>query len=652
MDTPHVIDRFVERHLGLLETERQAEIDEVMRLARELPEDELERRGVMLRRLVVADLEPGLGGRTMVILENSRGGPLPAPRFGPGDVVALRSQRSDAKAEVDGEASGVVAAVKHDRLVIALDDEDADLPPLVRLDRVAPDVTFKRMVAALKALRGEFRGPAKAIRAFVFGGDDRVREVPTERPASRALVWFDTKLDASQRDAVTFALDAAPMALIHGPPGTGKTTAVVELIRQAVKRGERVLSCAPSNVAVDNLVERLARAGVRIVRLGHPARLLPSVREHSLDALVEAASDPKIYRDLRREMQVLQRRVQNARDKASRIEARTALRALRDEQRRMEDATIRGILDSAEVVATTLTGAADTLVTRRDFDLVVIDEAAQAIEAGSWIALLRGKRAVLAGDHCQLPPTVVSVDAERGGLGETLFERVTYTLHGSERTRMLTVQYRMHETIMNWASQAMYGGRLEAASLVKDHRLRDLPGVVSTRETEAVMVLIDTAGCGLEESVGDADGSKSNEGEARIVVRHVEALIEAGVAPADIGVITPYNAQVQLLRDALAAYRRTGDDELEAQRLEIGTVDGFQGREKEAIVLSLVRSNDDGNVGFLAESRRLNVAVTRARRHVAIVGDSATLANDPFLAGLIEYAQAVGEYRSAWELLG
>jgi ATP-dependent RNA/DNA helicase IGHMBP2 len=658
MNTPRAIERFVERQLRLLELERQAEIDETVRLARELPEDELERRGVMLRRLVVADLEPGLGGRTMAILESSRGGALPAHRFGPGDVVALRSQRSEAKAETSrDDASGVVAAVRFDRIVVALDDEDAELPPLVRLDRVAPDVTFRRMVAALKALPGEFRGPAKSIRAFVFGGDDRARELPSERPASRGLVWFDANLDDSQRDAVSFALDAAPVALIHGPPGTGKTTAIVELIRQATKRGERVLACAPSNVAVDNVVERLARAGVRVVRLGHPARLLPSVREHSLDALVEAASDPKVYRDLRRDLQVLQRKLQNARDKAARLDARTELRALRDEQRRMEDATIRGILDMAEVVATTLTGAADPLVARRDHDLVVIDEAAQAIEAACWIALLRGKRAVLAGDHCQLPPTVVSQEAAREGLGETLFERVTETLHGAERTRMLTVQYRMNETIMRWASDAMYGGHLTAAALVKEHRLCDLPGVTTTRETETVMLLIDTAGCGLEESVGDADGSKSNEGEARIVVQHVEALLEAGLRPADIGVITPYNAQVQLLREALAAYRRVGEGALDAAeyengRLEIDTVDGFQGREKEAIVLSLVRSNDEGNVGFLAESRRLNVAVTRARRHVAIVADSATLARDVFLAGLIEYAQTAGEYRSAWEMLG
>ncbi|MGA1606800.1 MAG: AAA domain-containing protein, partial [Planctomycetota bacterium] len=220
----------------------------------------------------------------------------------------------------------------------------------------------------------------------------------------------------------------------------------------------------------------------------------------------------------------------------------------------------------------------------------------------------------------------------------TLFEKLV-DAHGDSIVRMLTVQYRMHEAIMRWSSDALYEGRLTAATTVAAHRLADLPNAASNEDTTAPFLWVDTAGCGFEETADVHDGSRANPDEARLVARHVRALLEAGIAPEAIGVITPYNAQVQALRDVLA----------DVQELEIGTVDGFQGREKEAIVLSLVRSNERGEVGFLAERRRMNVAVTRARRHVALIGDTATLACDPFLAGLIAHAQEHGTYRSAFE---
>ena len=626
------LDIFVALHLELLEVERRAEIDEVQRTLATLPDVELERRGLTLRRLAVADLETGVGGRVHAVLESSRNEPLPAHRLGPGDTVALRPNSDKNAAGVNG----VVVRVRERGLIVALDDEDAELDSLLRVDRLASDVTFRRLTTALKTLRGE-RVPACAdVRAVAFGA--RPPEF-SRKPQAQDVRFFDANLDASQRDAVIHALRAEHVALIHGPPGTGKTTAIVELIRQAVGRGERVLASAPSNVAVDNLAERLAAAGLRIVRLGHPARVLPSVLAHTLDALVEASPDHKVTRDLQREINAQQRKVARADDRAARAEARGDLRRLRAELRHLEQTTIRALIDTAHVVLATTTGAADSLLAHRPFDLVVIDEAAQAIEAACWMPMLRGRRVVLAGDHLQLPPTIVSEVAARRGLSHTLFARLAAAPFGGDITRMLTVQYRMHETIMGWTSQALYGGRLEAAPAVRAHRLCDLEGVATTNDTQAVFLLLDTAGCGLDENETTDDGSKANPGEAAVVTRHVENLLAAGVATHLIAVITPYNAQLQLLRERLRSHAG----------LEISTVDGFQGREKEAIVLSLVRSNQDGVVGFLADQRRLNVAVTRARRHVAIVGDSATLANDAFLAGLMEYGQAHGEHRSAWE---
>ncbi|HLQ39135.1 MAG TPA: IGHMBP2 family helicase [Planctomycetota bacterium] len=624
---------FVARHVELLQQERDAELAEVRALLATRSEAELEARGVTLRRLAVADLEPGFGGGLHAVLQPSRGGPLPAHRFGPGDVVALMAP-DQARAAAVG-VQGVVARIAEDAITIALDDDEVDLPPLVRLDRLAPDVTFRRLVAALQDLQQQRRGDPARLREVCF----ELREPEFAPAPAAAPAWFDPTLDATQRQAVLHALAAQQLALIHGPPGTGKTTAVVEVIRQAVAQRQRVLACAPSNVAVDNLAERLLRAGVRAVRLGHPARMLASVQEHSLAALVDAAGEQKIRRDLRRELHEQQRRLGKAKSRAERNQLRNGLRALRREQRDLDHAITAGILDGADVVLATTTGAADRLLAERTFELVVIDEAAQALEAACWIPLQRGRRAVLAGDHRQLPPTILSAAAATGGLARTLFERLAEGPRGEAITRMLTVQYRMHATIMAWSSSTLYGGRLEAAASVRAHRLADLPGVVATAATTEAMLFLDTAGCGHDESPGDEEGSKANAGEAALVVRHVRGLLEAGVAAADIGVITPYNAQVQLLRSQLAV-----------PGLEIGTVDGLQGREKEAVVISLVRSNEQGEVGFLADLRRLNVALTRARRHLCVVGDSATLSHDRDLAGFVAHCQAHATWRSAFEL--
>ncbi|GFH15464.1 R3H domain-containing protein, partial [Haematococcus lacustris] len=323
------------------------------------------------------------------------------------------------------------------------------------------------------------------------------------------------------------------------------------------------------------------------------------------------------------------------------------------------------------------------------FDLVIIDEAAQAMEAACWAGLLKAPRAVLAGDHLQLPPTVISEQAAREGLACTLFERLQGQ-YGEACCSMLTVQYRMHTSIMTWSSDALYEGRVTAHESVAGHTLADLPtsnheaqlpsssqpgpggrrkGATPSRSAPAstaeaptsplpVLLLIDTAGCGFEEEAEEEGDSKANPGEARAVMAHVkvevrlvyepslevcmQALVKAGVAPADIGVISAYNAQVALLREL------RGDTFV---GLEVSSVDGFQGREKEAIVISTVRSNAKGEIGFLADKRRMNVAVTRARRHCALVCDSETLSHDPFLHGLVQYFEERGEYASAAELV-
>jgi ATP-dependent RNA/DNA helicase IGHMBP2 len=627
------VDRaaFVDTQLNLLRLERTAEIAEAERLLKNRTDAELTARGTTLLRLEIADLEPGFGGRLHAVLRPSRGGGLPAHRFGPGDVVAVRTSR-----EQEPVTTAVVVRARADTLTISLDDEDAELPTLVRLDRMATDITWRRLEAAVRSLLRDHALEQRRFLEVLFG--EREAEIAAPR-SDGPTAWFDDSLDPSQRAAVELCRRAQHLALIHGPPGTGKTTAVVEVIRQEVADGRRVLACAPSNVAVDNLAERLMRAGVRVVRIGHPARVQPFVREAALSEQVERAPEQRVLRDVRRELEQGLRRVQRAKTRRDRAEARDAVRSLRAEIRQIEAAVTRGLLDGAEVVLATTTGAADQLIAEMDFDLVVVDEAAQALEAACWIPLQRARRTVLAGDHRQLPPTIQSAEAAHGGLAHTMFERLAALPSSISFTQMLTVQYRMHERIAAWSAQRFYEGRVSAAPVVARHLLNELSGVETNEWTTEPLCFVDTAGCGHEETVGDDEGSKANPGEAGIVARVVTSLLDAGVPPVSIGVITPYNAQVQLLRGSLGG----------VEGLEIGTVDGLQGREKEAVVLSLVRSNEAGEVGFLAELRRLNVALTRARRHLTVVGDSATLAYDADLRGLVDHLQQHAHYRSGFE---
>jgi len=507
---------------------------------------------------------------------------------------------------------------------------------------------------------------------------------------------------------------------------TGKTTTVAELIRQAVyDHGMKVLVTAPSNVAVDNVLERLAastRSAVpkkkqkgapktkndnkplRMVRLGHPARIKPSILQYSLEALVQSHDGTEIVKDVRSELQSFLRILTNPKSRGN--DKRLAYRevkSLRKEVRTREEKVVKELIANSQVVLATTVGAASRLLqavtdptggngnsSKAGFDLVIIDEAAQALEASCWIPILKGKKLVLAGDHCQLPPTIMCKHSKvQAGLGKTLFERLM-KLYGDDRkkvkkqskendnngdtenkekvqpprvSRMLKVQYRMHENISNWASQASYHGELMTHDSVRHRTIGQLvkQGEVSDNNTSTsddnivdddvistvAMLLLDTAGCGMHESETPS-GSRFNEGEAQVVAKHVESLLEKGVRPEQIAVITPYNGQVELLRNMLLP---------DHPKLEIRSVDGFQGGEREAVVLSLVRSSErtgkkgDAGIGFLRDNRRLNVAVTRAKRHCAVICDSETVSQSKFLKGLLSWVEEHGEQRAAIDYL-
>ncbi|MFN7134980.1 MAG: AAA domain-containing protein, partial [Myxococcales bacterium] len=294
------------------------------------------------------------------------------------------------------------------------------------------------------------------------------------------------------------------------------------------------------------------------------------------------------------------------------------------------------IVADAQVVCATCTGSEVELLGDVLFDLAVVDEATQATEPSALLPVLHARKAVLAGDHHQLPPTVLSQQASREGLSRSLFERML-EVHGPGIGRMLREQHRMHETIMRFPSERLYGGELRAHPRVAAHTLAELPGVAADR-VPGPLSFLDTAGKGFDEEIAPGTESTRNPGEARLVAREVRRLLGAGLRPEQLAIIAPYDAQVQALRALLPD-----------AGLEIDTVDGFQGREREAVVVSLTRSNSEGQVGFLSDIRRMNVAITRARRHLLVVGDSATVSAHPFYAAFIEYVTVAGGYRSAWD---
>lgn len=629
------LQQFISTIAPLIDLEKDAEISGSISSGSLRNLDTAQKRGSTILNLKCVDAQTGLMGKTLLEFQSTKGDVLPAHKFGTHDVVVLKPNKADLGSPALGQ--GVVYRLKDSSITVAFDDiPEEGLNSPLRLEKVANEVTYRRMKDALVQLsKGVHKGPAADLIPVLFG-----ERPPTVSKKDVTFTPFNSNLDHSQKDAISKALSSKNVFLLHGPPGTGKTTTVVEIILQEVKRGAKILACAASNIAVDNIVERLVPYRVKLVRLGHPARLLPQVLESALDAQVLRGDNTALANDIRKEMKALNGKLLKTKDKNTRRDIRKELKTLSKEERKRQQLAVTDVIKNTNVVLTTLTGAVSRKLENISFDMVIIDEAAQALEIACWIALLKGSRCILAGDHLQLPPTIQSVEAEKKGLGRTLFERLA-DLYGDEVMSMLTVQYRMHELIMNWSSKELYNSKITAHPSVAAHMLSDLDDVKKSSSTESTLLLIDTAGCDMEEKKDEED-STMNEGEAEVAISHAKRLVNSGVQASDIGIITPYAAQVVLLK-----MMKNNDDKL--KDMEISTVDGFQGREKEAIIISMARSNSKKEVGFLSDRRRMNVAVTRARRHCCLVCDTETVTSDKFLKRLIEYFEENGEYLSASE---
>jgi ATP-dependent RNA/DNA helicase IGHMBP2 len=632
---PKLADEHFQRLARCLNWEAAAEAEMTRARLQRMSPQQAEQTGASLVGLTIRDETTGLGGRTLLTLgKRDVSQPLPFTRLNTGSPILLSEEKVDDGATVRGIVSW--RSKQTIEVALAFSPETVGDRPTWRIDLSADEVARDRQRFALQLFQNVEKGRHLELRTALLG-----ERQPEFKPAVSATDE-SSGLNASQREAIAFALSGQDVSIIHGPPGTGKTTTVAALIRQATERGEKVLATAPSNLAVDNLLERLLRAGVKAVRLGHPARVLPELREHTLDLLVENHPDLKVARKLLKEARVL-------RDQASRFTRAKPARGAKQEMRaeakelvadaqRIERQVVAELLDGAEALCVTLTGIDHEVLGPRQFDLAVIDEACQSTEPACWIPLIRSRRLILAGDHCQLPPTVVASKSQREGFSVSLQERLIKRFGEQAISRKLTTQYRMHQAIMEFSSREFYAGELIAHASVAGHLLADLPGIERVPLTETPLEFIDTAGANYNEELEPDGESRRNPEEAALVERKVDALIGAGVAPSEIAVISPYSAQVRLLRE------KFGED-----GPEVDTIDGFQGREKEAVVLSLVRSNATGEIGFLGDTRRMNVALTRARRKLIVIGDSSTIGGHPFYSRLLGYFEQQGAYKSVWE---
>jgi ATP-dependent RNA/DNA helicase IGHMBP2 len=484
------------------------------------------------------------------------------------------------------------------------------------------------------------------------------------RPDNEIPTYYEVAtLNASQNQAIRNVLAAQDIAIIHGPPGTGKTTTMVEAIKLTLQTEKQVLVTAPSNTAVDLLSERLVKKGVKVLRIGNPARIDEELINLSLEAQIAQHPDYKHLKNLRREAEEYRKMAGKykrhfgyaEREQRKLLYAEATQRL--NEANTLEKYIVDSLLNQAQVITATLVGSVNRYIRFRKFSTVFIDEAAQALEPACWIPIAKAERVVMAGDHCQLPPTIKSYEAAQAGLSQTLFEKI---IQNQAVDVMLKTQYRMNELIMNFSNQQFYHNQLQAADTVKHHILTPPPseGAGGRQLGEALpFEFIDTAGCGFEEKMNPETQSRFNPEEAELLIKHLSRLLahlrdehqQVLENNFSVGVISPYSAQVSYLQEYLLQHP---DIEEFKSFININSIDGFQGQEREVIYISLVRSNDKGQIGFLSDTRRMNVALTRARKKLVVIGDSATLGQNPFYLSFLDYVEKIGAYKSAWELQG
>ncbi|RCW53985.1 MULTISPECIES: IGHMBP2 family helicase [Halanaerobium] len=661
------IINYYNRFHELVDLERQEEIDRHKLEIKYLSARERQAKGRALLELHGKDNGTTFGHRPLVKFTSKyKGEKLAETQITPGDLVMISL---DKPLHPDNPTGTVVEKTSYS-ITVAFESHPPEFiyNKGVRLDLFVNDTTFQRMFTALDKIKN----PENQLQ-------EKKRDILLERKKAESAAKVELELEhlnQSQKAAVENALAAEDIYLIQGPPGTGKTVTAVELIARAVDYGNKVLAAAESNTAVDNLLELLAEKELNVIRIGHPIRVNKKLREHTLDEVVMEHPDYLEAEKLRDEVSDLINRqesyiypggkyrrglsdqeIKNYAEKdlehhvrgispevigemANWLELQEKIDSYFRQIEQLENKAVEELLDQADVICTTNITAGSELLENRDFDLSVIDEATQATQPAALIPYLKAEKTILIGDHKQLPPTVVNQEAVRKGLSVSLFEKLI-EIYPDQLSSMLETQYRMNREIMGFSSIYFYNNSLKAADSVAGRKLSDLGVKIDedqcftekSLKTEYPMVFLDTKEMKANERSFEGSNSYDNPVESEIVLDILDRALKSSLSETDIAVIAAYKDQVDLINQHNSF-----------KNVEIDTVDAFQGREKEMIVFSAVRSNQENNIGFLRDLRRLNVALTRAKRKMIFIGDSSTICEYDAYAKLLKYIKKSGLY--------
>ena len=583
------------------------------------------RNGITWFPLRIVETGFGIGSYPFIVVERNPGDRM-EHRFQSAAPVSVFSAAEGNQAHT---LNGTIGYVDDQRMKISFFTDE--LPDWMDDGKLGVNLlfdtrTYDEMFKALNQLINVEKGRLKHLRDVILGYKQPQVKSYTGR--------VSPLLNESQNEALKAVCSAEDVAIIHGPPGTGKTTTLVESMAEVLREEKQILVCAPSNAATDHLAKCLSAKGLRVVRIGNLAKVETDNTALTLDVLLQKEKDFKQIKELKRRALDLRKMGGKYKRSFGREEAEQRklifkeARQISQEARELETYLVQKILDDAQVIACTLIGSASDDLAGRRFSTVVIDEAGQGIEPAVWVPILKAERVVMAGDPFQLPPTVKSQEAAAKGLSVTLLEKGIKRL---QNAALLKVQYRMHESIMAFSNRKFYSDELTAHETVASRLLG----------SSIPLEFIDTAGCGFDEQAGEEGDSRANPEEVQVMVKHFDQLKQENSGAWSTAIISPYRAQVELLQREFA----------QMQGVVVNTIDSFQGQERDVVYLSLVRSNEKGEIGFLRDYRRMNVAMTRARMKLVIIGDSATLGNDRFYADFLEYVESIGGYRTAWEFM-
>ncbi len=619
---------------NLLKLEKEEDFHQFKNRIESLSLDERKKKGYTWYPVQTLNSGFTYGDRAYIIVQRKKTD-LINHAFRSGKIVKIFCNSPNVE---DREKSGVVHYVDKNKMKIILNS--SDLPDWVNnsmtgIDLLFDESSYKEMENALSMLINTSNTRLAELRDILLGkfeakfqNDHQEVKIPSLNP--------------SQNAAVNSILSSEDVSIIHGPPGTGKTTTIVAAIKELSKKEDSILVTAPSNAAVDLLTEKIAQTGLEVLRIGNISRIDEKIIAHTLESKIANHPESKNIKKVKIEAASYRKEASKFKRKfghQERIERKQLYQQARELSQwanQLEDRLIEQLTSNAKVITCTLVGSTKKVLSNTKFKTVFIDEATQGLEPACWIPILKVSKIVLAGDPFQLPPTIKSNEARKKGLGITLIEK---GIERQNNVNLLDIQYRMNKIIMNFSNHRFYEGKLKA------HENNEYHSLV---EGEAVLEYIDTAGCGFEETVDPEYFSKKNEDELNIVHEHIIQLNQKipQLKKFSFGIISPYKDQVRLAREKLDL--SFIDEELD---LTIDTIDSFQGQERDIIYISMVRSNSKSEIGFLSDYRRMNVALTRARKKLVIIGDSATIGADPFYNDFLTYVEKEGLYRTAWEFM-